>query len=74
MGMYFCRSVYRRNFLVRIKSGSKKKMFFWQKASRLSFSMLDRTFYVYNGRRFVSVPVVAESVGKAIGSFVLLNE
>jgi len=65
---FFNRSFCRNNFMKKLQS-PKHKFFLWQKSSKISLGMLDKTFYVYNGSKFVSVPVAREFVGRAFGEF-----
>jgi len=47
----------------------KNKFFLWQKSTRISLGLLDKTFYVYNGSKFLSVSVTREFVGRTFGEF-----
>lgn len=47
----------------------KHKFYLWQKSSKISLGLLDKTFYVYNGLKFISVPITREFVGRSFGEF-----
>lgn len=61
---------FRRTFINKVE-GSPNLTKLWSKGTRIFSNLLDKNYQVYNGNKFVEVPIKKEMLGLFLGSFVL---
>lgn len=60
---------YRKSFLIKLNKLDAMKL--WSKGTRIFSNLLEKSLNVYNGSKFIVLPVKKEMLGTFIGSYVL---